>query len=198
MKKFRGTYRVHSTRLQNWDYSWNGRYFITINTAYREYFFGHITNRIMQLTSIGDLAYKFWHEIPNHFPHVYLDEFVVMPNHIHGIVILDDPYDKSWNHPSQPSDEKSGRTQYNSTNTLSPKLTPGQKRFQNQGQNTVSSIIGSYKSVVTRNARKINPDFGWQPRFWDSIIRDIKSYQRIRRYIINNPKNWKTDRFFDD
>jgi len=140
----------------------------------------------MQLSPIGEIAHTFWYEIPNHFPHVYLDEFVVMPNHIHGIVILDDPYNKSWSYPDQ----------NNSTNTLSPKLTPGQKRFQNQGQNTVSSIIGSYKSVVTRNARKINPDFVWQPRFWDNIIRDKKSYQRIRRYIINNPKNWKTDCLF--
>jgi len=196
MEKFRGNYRINSTRLQNWDYSWNGRYFITINTACREYFFGQVTNRIMQLSSIGKLAHRFWHEIPNHFPHVYLDAFVVMPNHIHGIVILDDPYNKSWNYPYQPGDGKSDRDQNNSTNTLSSNLTPGQKRFQNQGRNTISSIIGSYKSVVTRHARKSNPDFGWQPRFWDNIIRDKKSYQRIRRYIINNPKNWHSDCFF--
>ena len=198
MKKFRGTYRVHSTRLQNWDYSWNGRYFITINTAYREYFFGQVSNQIMQLSSIGELAHRFWHEIPDHFPHVYLDAYVVMPNHIHGIVILDNPYDNKWDYSDQSEDEKNGKDQNNFTDTLSSSLTPGQKRFQNQGQNTISSIIGSYKSVVTRNARKINQDFGWQNRFWDHIIRDKKSYQRIRRYIINNPKNWKRDCFFDD
>ena len=198
MKKFRDTYRINSTRLQNWDYGWNGRYFITINTAYREYFFGHIYKQIMQLSTIGELAYKFWYEIPNHFPHVYMDAFVVMPNHIHGIVILDNPYGRMGFYTNQPRDENPPANQNHCTNSQSPQLTPGQKRFQNQGKNTISSIIGSYKSVVTRHARKFNPNFGWQSRFWDHIIRDNESFQRIRRYIINNPKNWHSDCFFGD
>jgi hypothetical protein len=75
-------------------------------------------------------------------------------------------------------------------------LTPGQNRFRNQGKNTISSIIGSYKSVVTRNARKINPGFGWQSRFYDHIIKNDRSYQKIRHYILDNPKNWESDRFY--
>ncbi len=135
-------------------------------------------------------------EIPNHFPHVYLDAFCVMPNHIHGIVIVDDPYGRPGVYFNQFEDKNSLINQYNPTNRQTPRLAPGQKRFQNQGQNTISSIIGSYKSIVTRHARKINPVFAWQSWFWDHIIRENKSYQRIRQYIINNPKKWESDCFF--
>jgi hypothetical protein len=71
--------------------------------------------------------------------------------------------------------------------------TIGQKRFQNQGKNTLSSIVGSYKSVVSKYAHPINPKFAWHGRFHDRIIRDQAAYQRIKNYILNNPKNWKGD-----
>lgn len=74
-------------------------------------------------------------------------------------------------------------------------MTIGQKRFQNQGKHTLSSIIGSYKSVVTKHAHKIHADFAWQSRFHDHIIRDNKSYERIQNYILNNPKKWEEDSF---
>jgi hypothetical protein len=70
-------------------------------------------------------------------------------------------------------------------------LSLGQKRFQNQGKGTLSSIVGSYKSVVTKNIRLLVPDFAWQSRFHDSIIRDPRSYMAIMKYIENNPKKWK-------
>lgn len=87
--KFQNKYRIPSARLQTWDYANNGAYFITICTQNREHFFGNIKNGIMQLSEIGKLAAQFWHEIPNHFPMVELGNFVVMPNHIHGILIID-------------------------------------------------------------------------------------------------------------
>ncbi len=68
--------------------------------------------------------------------------------------------------------------------------TIGQNRFQNQEKNTLSAIIGSFKSVVTKNARKINPDFGWQSRFHDHVVRNKKSLHNIRKYIKNNPRKW--------
>lgn len=74
--------------------------------------------------------------------------------------------------------------------------TIGKKRFQNQGKNTLSSIIGSYKSAVTKHTHRLGFDFDWQSRFNDHIIRDYKSYQRIRNYIVNNPKNWDNDKFY--
>jgi len=94
MEKFRDKYRIPSSRLQNWDYGWNAPYFVTICTANKECYFGDIVNREMHLSDIGKIAQKFWLEIPNHFPFVILDAFVVMPNHVHGIIIIDKPDDE--------------------------------------------------------------------------------------------------------
>lgn len=90
--KFQNKYRIDSTRLQNWDYGSNGKYFITICTCVMKHFFGKIANEKMLRNEIGELADGYCHKIPNHFPYVHLDEFIVMPNHIHGILVIDDPY----------------------------------------------------------------------------------------------------------
>ena len=105
MKRFQDKYRIPSARLKNWDYGCNGSYFITICTQNRDNYFGKIvivetpnlgvstiTSNIMthmQLSEIGKIVYHYWNEIPNHFPFVELGEFVVMPNHIHGIITID-------------------------------------------------------------------------------------------------------------
>ena len=177
MEKFNNKYRIPSARLPGWDYGRNAAYFVTICTKNRQYYFGDIIGdpiNQMVLSPIGELAEKYWVEIPQHFPFVKLGVFVVMPNHVHGIIIIDKPDDDSTTVPQPQS--------------------MGHKRFQNQGKNTLSSIVGSYKSVVTKEARIINPHFAWQSRFYDHIIRDKKSYDRISEYIINNPLNWKDDK----
>ena len=71
-----------------------------------------------------------------------------------------------------------------------------ENRFQNQGKNSISSIVGSYKSAVTKHARRLGFDFFWQSRFWDNIIQDEKAYQKISNYIIHNPTNWELDKFY--
>jgi REP element-mobilizing transposase RayT len=86
--KFKNRYRIPSARLLNWDYSSNAAYIITICTADRKHYLGTIVNTKMKLSSIGEFAYKCWLETPNHFPHFYLEEFVVMPNHVHGILMI--------------------------------------------------------------------------------------------------------------
>jgi len=85
-EKFKNKYTIKSARLSNYDYSQNGMYFVTICTKDKEYFFGEIKNGGMVLNDVGKMADKYWREIPVHFPFVKLDEFVVMPNHVHGIV----------------------------------------------------------------------------------------------------------------
>ena len=90
--KFQNKYRIASTRLQNWDYGSNAAYFITICTKKRKHFFGEIINKEMQLNDAGKLAEQYWLEIPNHFPFIELGNFVVMPNHMHGILIIDKPH----------------------------------------------------------------------------------------------------------
>ncbi|WP_282125481.1 transposase [Marinifilum flexuosum] len=188
--KFQNKYRIDSTRLQNWNYSSNGKYFITICTCEMEHFFGKVANEKMLQNKIGELANRYWHEIPNHFPYVHLDEFIVMPNHIHGILVIDDPYYRDS------SDDINVQTRHCLVSNQS-KQNPGRKRFQNQGNNTISSIIGSYKSIVSKDAHKINPKFEWHTHFYDHIIKDQKALQRIRNYIKYNPKNWKEDKYFE-
>jgi REP element-mobilizing transposase RayT len=90
--KFKNRYRIPSARLSSWDYSSNGAYFITICTRNREHFFGEIIDAKMNLSEIGVFANTCWINIQNHFPHFYLDEYIVMPNHVHGIVIIEKPY----------------------------------------------------------------------------------------------------------
>ena len=181
--KYHNKYRIPSARWQNWDYGSEGAYFITICTKHRDHQFGEINNGQMCLTHVGVLADVFWHEIKNHAKNVELDAFVVMPNHIHGILILTDNemIDNDFDPIHQPNP--------------STDLSPGHLRFQNQGKNTVSSIIGSYKSAVTKHAHRLNFKNEWQPRFHDHVIRDDAEYHRIKQYIINNPAKWQDDTF---
>ncbi|HBK71216.1 MAG TPA: hypothetical protein DDZ39_06105 [Flavobacteriaceae bacterium] len=181
--KFKNKYRIKSARLQNWDYGSNGMYFITICTQNREHFFGEIIDGKMQLTEIGKMAEKYWHEIPEHFPFVKLGKFVVMPNHMHGIIIID----KMDDAPAMVETQNfaSLRTTASSKNKFGP-----------QSKN-LASIVRGYKIGVTKNARKINANFGWQSRFHDHIIRNNKSFNNISNYIINNPKKWDEDKFYN-
>ena len=180
-EKYQNKYRISSARLQSWDYANEGAYFITICTHNRLHYFGEVKNGKMVLSRIGVIANLMWHEIKNHAINIELGDFIVMPNHVHGILIL------------------------NNINPLPAVQTghalsvaPGQQRFQNQGKNTVSSIIGSYKSAVTKHCNRLGFDFGWQTRFYDHIVRDERSFQNILNYIINNPMNWEKDKFIKD
>ncbi len=207
--KYKNKYRISSTRLQNWNYSWNGKYFVTICTGNRHCYFGDIIDGEMNLSEIGKIADKYWAEIPEHFPFVLLDEYIIMPNHVHGIVVINKQGNiKNGNGDLNGDGGSVVETRHCLVSTTEPTepteptkksdkpyTTIGQKRFQNQGRNTLSSIIGSYKSVVTKYARNINPGFCWQSRFHDNVIQNYKSLCRIRNYIKNNPKNWKMDRF---
>ena len=186
--KFQNKYRISSARLQTWDYANNGAYFITICTQNRHHFFGQIQNQEMQLSEIGKFAEQFWHEIPNHFSMVELGNFVVMPNHVHGILIIDKTNDGSFS--------ESVETRHCLVSTIKTNTIIGSSRFQNQGKNTISSIVGSYKSIVTKMSRQLNPNFAWQSRFHDHIIRNSKSFDTIQNYIFENPSNWKNDKFY--
>ncbi|WP_283756802.1 transposase [Roseofilum casamattae] len=191
-EKFKGIYRVPSARLPSWDYSSNGIYFITICTGDRFPFLGEVVNGKMRLSHVGILADVLWYEIKNHAINVELAEFVVMPNHVHGILILDNPNKSNNSHNSH--DSRRDKACLVSTTTTN--ATIGQQRFQNQGKNTISSIVGGYKSAVTKHARRLGFDFFWQSRFHDHIIRNEKSYAQIVEYIINNPRNWQDDCFY--
>lgn len=186
--KFQNKYRIASARLQTWDYRWAGSYFITICTQNREHFFGEIINGKMQLSAVGIIADILWHEIKNHAKNIELGEFVVMPNHIHGILILNGN-----------DDNENGNTNVQTGHALSQLSQPTPdptNRFQNIGKNSISSIIGGYKSAVSKHSHRLGYKFEWQTRFHDHIIRDEKSFHTISQYIINNPLKWDKDKFY--
>ncbi|HEV7347003.1 transposase [Telluribacter sp.] len=259
-EKFRNKYRIASARWQQWDYGWDAAYFVTICTKDRAPFFGNVVNGKMVLSPAGVIADVFWHEIKNHARNIELGEFVVMPNHVHGILILNgndrntdrsqvdqDKNDENINIPDNvdnpggnantpdnvdnPANNGDGNDQndQNDQNVetrhalslplslslsipspLPPLSSPppppysppppteniGRQRFQNQGKNTISSIVGGYKSAVTKHANRLGLEMAWQSRFHDHVIRDEQSFRTISEYIINNPQNWSDDRFF--
>ena len=210
--KFQNSFRIQSARAQWWNYGWNASYFVTICSAHREHFFGEIINGndenqpIMQLSEIGQLAGKFWWSIPEHFPFVKLDAFLVMPNHIHGILMIDKPddgHDMDGIGDMGGIDVETGQCPVstnaanNAANAANEPKTPGELRFRNQGKDTLSSIVGSFKSVVTKYAHRIHAEFEWQERFHDHIIRDVDEYCRIANYIENNVANWHDDKFYE-
>jgi putative transposase len=186
MEKYQNKYRIPSARWQDWDYAWDGAYFITICTQNREHYFGEIIENKMVLSNAGTIADILWYEIKNHAKNIELDEFVVMPNHIHGILILR----------GNGADNGTLETRHALSLQNDDELSPGQKRFQNQGKNTISSIMGSYKSAVTKHCHRLGLEFGWQPRFHDHIIRNDESYINIQNYIRKNPSNWDKDKFY--
>ena len=178
MDKFQNTYRIPSSRLQHWDYRWTGAYFITICTKDKQHYFGDIENDKMKLSNVGILADVYWHEITNHTKNVELGEFAVMPNHIHGILILnDDTNGIKMQH---------AINKHKHMSNISPK------------SNSISTIIRSYKSAVTKHAHHLGFEFQWQDRFHDHIIRNEDSFQTITNYIINNPANWQVDKFYNE
>ncbi|MEI9909868.1 MAG: transposase [Bacteroidota bacterium] len=197
--KYQNKYRIPSARLSTWDYSSNAAYFITLCTAKRQHYFGKIINGEMQLSNIGEKAHECWMNIPNHFQFVLLDAFVVMPNHMHGIIIIDKPVNdggvvETGHALSLQGETKRPAEQQSQSDMLQSKQP--HPRFRNQGKNTISAMVGSFKSAVTKWCNENKLPFGWQSRFHDHIIRDNDEFHRIRNYILNNPANWNNDKFF--
>jgi REP element-mobilizing transposase RayT len=136
----------------------------------------------MILSNIGVIADILWHEIKNHTNNIKLDEFVVMPNHIHGILIIDSdsvtPLQFDSVAPLHARGLQNQKNQYFSD--ISPKA------------GSISTIIRSYKSAVTKHSRRLAYEFGWQAKFHDHIIRNEEEYFKIR----NNPQKWDEDKFY--
>jgi putative transposase len=176
MALFRGKYRIESTRLRRWDYDLPGWYFVTICVRDRKCVFGEITAGELQATPLGRVAAKHWIGIPSHYENVHLDAWVLMPNHLHGIVVL------AGDHPYTPDPVPIGT--YSGPTLREHIPVPG----------SLATVIRSYKAGVVRWARQNGyADFAWQQRFHDRIIRSEKMLNAIRDYIDRNPSNWLLD-----
>jgi len=176
MKRFKDV----NLRAQWWDYRNAAAYFITICTQDRQHYFGEIQDQKMQLSTIGAIADVLWFELPHRNPTIELGEYVIMPDHMHGILIIKDTVKSS---------DESSVGSLRATNPLKEK---NQKMAAiSPKANSVSAIIRSNKSAVTKHLNRLDLEFKWQSRFYDHIIRDEAAFERISNYIKANPENWE-------
>lgn len=174
----------HSIRLQEYDYSSSGMYFITICTQDKLCLFGEVVNGEMILNDMGKLAYNEWLKTAQLRTNIELGEFIIMPNHIHGIIIINTPATVGADC-VRPN---------NIDNTTGECNSPLRVSMQ-----TLGSIIGGYKSTVTRQINNLNvvpKQKIWQRNYYEHIIRNEKSYNSITDYITTNPINWQSDDYF--
>ncbi|MBN2367040.1 MAG: transposase [Calditrichaeota bacterium] len=169
MSLYKNKYRIESSRLKGWDYSSPGNYFITICTKNRKCLLGDVVNGKIVLSEMGKIVENYWREIPNHFNGIILDEFVIMPNHVHGIISI----------------------------VETPKLGVSTITGDTRNSPHIGIIINQFKRICTIRIRTSNPGISvWQSRFHDHIIRDRNELTRIRQYIINNPDNCEKDDYY--
>jgi putative transposase len=181
MTLYKNTFRIESIRLKEYDYSLPGEYFVTICTDEHKCLFGTVIEEDVELSPIGRIVKSCWEEIPKHFHNIELDEFVIMPNHIHGIIIIDD--NRRDVQSGEMDNNPNGRdVQLNVSTRISPK------------RGTLSVVIRTFKAAVTTECRRNGwYEFRWQPRFYEHIINDERDSQNIRDYIIDNPIKWFYD-----
>jgi REP element-mobilizing transposase RayT len=179
-----------SIRLRNYDYSQPGAYFVTICTYQKQSWFGEIKNGQIYLNQLGKIVADEWLKTCKIRPNFKLDEWVIMPNHFHGIVIINDYSgdDQSLGARDAPLDLGARDAPLD----LGARDAPLQQK-----PNSLSSCIAGFKSAVTKriNLLRQNTDTPiWQRNYYESILRDEKYLAVVREYIINNPKNWTNDR----
>ncbi|MFA9404307.1 MAG: transposase [Anaerolineales bacterium] len=161
---------------------------MTICTKQLKPYLGKIGEGLLILNELGQTTYQYWSEIPQHHTYVTIDEIIVMPNHIHGILILAETLPVE----TPPAAETLPVETLHATSLPSSTMSSISPR-----RGSLGVIIRSFKSAVTRWARKNgHPNFAWQPRFYDHIIRNEDALSRIRFYIQINPMKWEHDKYF--
>lgn len=179
-----------SIRLKGYNYSQAGLYFITICCKNRICRFGNVVDGKMMLNEFGIVAYNEWVKLSERFSNFELDVFQIMPNHMHGIILLNDISVAGFT-PAQNDLYTQNDVKPNDNNRTTARVAP-----------TVSNIVGAYKSLVANGCLDIfksqNETIGklWQRNYYEHIIRNEQSYQTIAEYIINNPAKWADDKFY--
>ena len=164
-----------SIRLQGYDYSLDGAYFVTMVTYQRDMLFGKIENGEMLLSDFGIIADECWLAIPEHFPNVELGAYAIMPNHVHGIIVI--------------VGDGRGTIDVGATHA-----SPLQKQPNGPAPHSLGTIIGSFKSAVTKRiGREHNATGIWQRNYYEHIIRDEKDLRNKTDYINANPMLWDED-----
>ena len=167
-----------SIRLKGYDYSQAGYYFVTICCYQRQLLFGEIIDGAMRLNRYGEVVAETYQWLSSRYPYVYLDEWIIMPNHFHGIIVLTD------------IPRRGG----------SP-IAPTQAIDLKQKRKPLGQLIGAFKTVSSKNINIIRNAPGtpvWQRNYYEHIIRNENSLNNIRQYIINNPLSWHVDQLHPD
>jgi len=172
MSKFKNQFRVDTTRLKDWDYSASGWYFVTICTKGNVPYLGEIVDGEVQLSQAGKIVAEEWVRTGEVRSNAILDRWVIMPNHMHAILILEE------------SEASHGDV---SADTFMLKA------------NSLGSIINQFKGRCTKRIRNSGvPAFTWQARYYDHVIRNEKSLRKIQRYVEENPMKWDLDEYYSD
>lgn len=176
---FKDQYRIKSARANWHDYN-HGWHFITICTHDMVCCFGTVEEDVMVLNDLGRKADEYLAAIPIHYPEASVPLYVVMPNHIHAIIIVED-------------NELPGPRIMDTTEETETGM---KMQIISQQRGRLSECIGKYKAAVTRYANQTGATFKWQSRFHDHIIRNQTDGNAIADYIENNPAKWTLDRFY--
>ena len=184
-----------SIRLRGYDYTQSGAYFVTIVTQGREPLFGDVVDGEMVLSVYGRVAVTMWRRIPRHFPHVELDEWVVMPNHIHGIIaIMDVVRGRGDAFPAKHSGELGSA---HGETSIASQVPDGEcVAPTGPPSGSLGAIVGNFKSVVTRRINRMRKTSGarvWQRNYYERIIRNERELNAVRQYIHDNPVHWRDD-----
>ena len=182
--KFQGKYRIESTRLKDYDYSLNGAYFVAICPKNSMHLFGSIVDQKLIPNRQAEVVTECWLDLPAHYTNCVLDKFIIMPNHVHGIIIIDNEIAETGLKPDKVVVVETG---------LKPVSTAGRvaKPYP------LSEIIRGFKTFSARRINEYQNTRGkafWQSRFFDHIIRNREELKRIRQYIIENPLKWELEK----
>ena len=214
MTLFKDKYRVESIRLPGYDYSQPGAYFITIVTHNRQCSFGNIIDDEMMLNEFGVLVQNEWLKTGIIRPNINIDAFVVMPNHLHGIIIITDN-DNGHSRDSRDSRD-SRRDTLQRVSTITDTITDTDtdtitdtemgtetdtgtgtiEQFGKPTKNSIPTIVRSFKSTTTKQINQMRQTPMkplWQRNYFEHVIRDDNELTRIHQYIINNSKRWEED-----
>ncbi|MFA6523301.1 MAG: hypothetical protein WCS85_02950 [Candidatus Peribacteraceae bacterium] len=173
--------------MRGWDYTSPGKYFVTICTLGKMPWLGTMKNGVMRLSDMGEIVTDEWIATAMIRPNVSLDEWVVMPDHFHGIIVIFEQTQQTKHVVEPPCRAALQPTTNNQTITNIQQS----KRPKYWSPGNLGMIINTFKGACTRNIRASgHPDFAWQPRYHDHVIRSNDEFRAIRRYIINNPRNW--------
>ncbi|MCF6175204.1 MAG: hypothetical protein L3J71_05520 [Victivallaceae bacterium] len=195
MSLYKNRYRVETTRLKNWDYSDDGWFFITICSKDRKSIFGEIINGEMYFNNNGNIVKKCWFDLPHHYLNLILGAFVVMPNHIHGIMIIDNRRFYNGDNIDVGNNVETG---LKPVSTQSPQQSRSPQSFSRpiSKRHGIFEFVRALKTFSSRRINEINNTSGtsqWQTRFYDHLIRNKADLQRVENYILNNPSIWEHD-----